>query len=217
MRTRRPVRERAMTTPHAVLTEISPARDRPRGGACDLRIIVAVDDVVIGAARRSHDKGADGEQHRVADKMKPAGALCACKAKPPPTGDKQQPGSDRSVGAHKAQIGPHRRRRMAHPIAGNCVRRHTGRNGHDVLLRAILVDGHRAVAPSVLTFMRPVSQTLRWSNGSYSSVRKTSFAARRRSRCLVFSTDLNAIQRGLRLMRSRHCPPINLSGRILFL
>ena len=104
-------------------------RYRPQGGARDFRVEIAIDDVVIGAARAAHDEGADREQNGEGKTAFWRGAGPGRgEGKTLPARNEQQPCPDRPVRAHQAQIGLRRVGREAiNPVVGGGV---GGRCGH---------------------------------------------------------------------------------------
>ena len=73
-----------------------------RARARDLRVEVAVDDVVVGAARAAHHQRADGERRAQAPgRASPR----RCQGEAPPAREQQQPGADRPVEPRQLRIG----------------------------------------------------------------------------------------------------------------
>ena len=88
----------------------------------DLRVVVAVDVVVVGAAGRAHRHGADGKQRQ--QPRARIGALPRDLGEPdrPPARQQQQPHSDRPVEAGEPQVGPGVLGRVAvGPVAGRRI------------------------------------------------------------------------------------------------
>src|SRR5262249_34325277 len=104
-------------------------RDRPRAGTLDAGIEIAVDDVVPGAARPAHCKGADEEQREVAQVDRGSGRYRGERGRPPAR-NQQEPGADRPVEASEPQIRARRGRSEAvDPIPGR-IGDATGAAGH---------------------------------------------------------------------------------------
>ena len=82
------------------------ARDRPRAGARDLRVDVAVDDVVVGAAGAAHGDRADQEEHEVPGVGIGAPGGVGGERRRPPARQEQQPPADRPVEPRQPGIGP---------------------------------------------------------------------------------------------------------------
>ena len=95
---------------------------RAAAGAGDLRVDMAVGDIIPGAACATHEKGPKGAAE--GDPDIPC-APCGCgsgKRKAPKAGDEQQPCADGAVSAGQAQVGAHRGRGKAvNPVAGGGV------------------------------------------------------------------------------------------------
>ena len=111
-----------------------PARDRPRAGARNLGVEVAVDDVVIGAAGAAHDDGADQEQNQVPEiREAPAGRVGGQRRRPPAR-PQQEPPADRPLQPGEPGIGPKPLRHdTVRPVAAHGI-------GNDVLVGG---HGHR--------------------------------------------------------------------------
>ena len=75
-------------------------------GARDAGVVIAVHDVVIGAACAAHGEGAGGEQReQQQDVQRGDGRLgCRRQRRAPPAGQQQQPGADRPVPACEARV-----------------------------------------------------------------------------------------------------------------
>ena len=98
------------------------ARQRAAPCARDLRIDVAVDDVVIDAARGAHDDGADGEQEKQPEIGIGLAEGAPGKRHRPEAGEGKQKEPDRPVSAGKPQIRQKRGRREAvDQVAGRGV------------------------------------------------------------------------------------------------
>ena len=107
-----------------------PGRDRPRAGALDAGIEVAVGDVVPGAAGTAHHEGADEEQCDRPRQLMQILRNTGSQRRRPPAWHQQQPGADRAVEPRQPQIGPRPQRRTAiDPIAGR-IRNPGGRVAH---------------------------------------------------------------------------------------
>ena len=80
-------------------------RDRPRAGALDGAVEIAIDDVVPGAAGAAHGKGADEKQNEMQDVRRPRVGRDRGERRRPPARQQQQPRADRPVEAGEPQIG----------------------------------------------------------------------------------------------------------------
>src|SRR5690606_9310447 len=99
---------------------------RPGGGARDSPVDVAVEDVVYGAAGRTHQYRADAEEE-VEQPGGPGVGRGITESNRPPTGEQQQPGANRPVEAGEAQVRPRGGRRPAqHPVVAADVARGGG-------------------------------------------------------------------------------------------
>src|SRR5262249_37253429 len=72
-------------------------RDRPRAGALDLAVEIAVDDVVPGAAGAAQRERADEDQDEVGGARAALVSGNRRQARRPPARNKQEPGADRPV------------------------------------------------------------------------------------------------------------------------
>ena len=96
--------------------------DGAAGGARRAGIVVAVDVVVVGAARRAHQQRADGEQGQ-----QPGAGIGLVQsdlgeADRPPAGQQQQPEADGAVETRQTQIRAHGFGRVAvRPVAGRGI------------------------------------------------------------------------------------------------
>ena len=94
----------------------------PAGGAGDPGIVIAVDNVVVGAAGAAHDEGADEEQREVPGLVWGLPSASSASAWLHQQGNKQQPGADGAVEAGEAGIRQRPGRRpTVDPIAGRGV------------------------------------------------------------------------------------------------
>ncbi len=98
------------------------ARQWPSPRPRDLGVDVAVDEVVIGAARPAHDDGAHGEEEEEPGIGIGLAQTARGKRYRPEAGKSEQEEADRPVGAGEPEIGEERRRRVAiDPVPGACV------------------------------------------------------------------------------------------------
>ena len=115
-----------------------PGRNRPRARALDLRVDVAIEQIVPGAARAAHHDGADQEQQHVPGIGSPLAGGDGGERRRPPARQQQQPPADRPVETGQPQIGPHPGRRDGvDPVSGR-IGDASGRGAH---LRLIALSG----------------------------------------------------------------------------
>ena len=102
---------------HACLQADRAGGQRAEGGARDLRVDVAVEDVVIGAAGAAHGDSADDEQGSKDAVLRDQSVGDACENEADEAGQAQQPEACRAVIARQLQVGPRERRGVRDPAA----------------------------------------------------------------------------------------------------
>ena len=90
----------------------APARERPKAGALDLPVEIAVDDVIVDAARAAHRKGTEEQPQEQVPPPADARQRNAPGARPI-----EQPRPDRPVEPHQRRVGPQPRRKCADKAA----------------------------------------------------------------------------------------------------
>ena len=108
------------------------ARQRPQARPLDLPVEIAVDDVVVDAARAAHREGAEREPQEQVPAAADAGQRDAPRARPV-----EQPGADRPVEPHQRCEGPQPRRQRADEPAPLAVGDDVGGASRDALAVAV--------------------------------------------------------------------------------
>lgn len=100
-----------------------PRGDRPQSRALDLRVEVAVEEIIVGAPGAAHGDRADEEEQQVRQGREAGAIRGSGNGRRPPARQQEQPPADRPVNSRQPQVwAPGWRREAVDDVSGRCVR-----------------------------------------------------------------------------------------------